>query len=92
MSLSTISIIVTGKVQGVVYRQSTKEIATTAGITGTVENREDGSVLIIATGTAEQLDKLIAWCRQGPSRAVVEKIEVLQIPLQHFKNFTIDRK
>ena len=66
--LQTISITVSGKVQGVFYRQSTKEMATSLGITGQVKNLSDGSVYIIATGTKEQLDKLVDWCRQGPRR------------------------
>ena len=55
----TISITVSGKVQGVFFRQSTKENALKLGITGEVRNTEDGKVFITATGSKDQLDKYI---------------------------------
>ena len=89
--LKTVSIIVTGKVQGVWYRQSAKEKATELGVTGNVRNQPDGSVAIIATGLANQLDQFIEWCRQGPSRALVTNVEVTELPLQSFDRFVIER-
>jgi acylphosphatase len=87
----TIFIIVSGKVQGVNYRQIAKERAIELGITGTVKNLRDGSVHIIATGTKEQLNELINWCRKGTVRAVVENLEVKELPLQSFERFSIER-
>ncbi len=89
--LQTISIVIKGKVQGVYFRQTTQEKATTLGITGTVRNLPDRNVKIIATGTREKLDVLIAWCRQGPSRAEVSSIDISDEPLQEFKDFRIVR-
>jgi acylphosphatase len=87
----TISITVSGKVQGVYYRQSSRERAVELGITGTVQNLRDGSVQIIATGTKEQLDELANWCSKGPVRAAVENVEVKELPLQSFERFSIER-
>jgi acylphosphatase len=89
--LQTISISVSGKVQGVFYRQSTRETAMAIGINGHVKNLADGRVLIIATGTQEQLDQLLEWCRVGPPKASVTGIETVAMPLQHFDRFRIDR-
>lgn len=89
--LITYSIIVSGKVQGVFYRQSTREKARTIGITGTVENLSNGEVKIIATGTKEQLETLIQWCRQGPPKAIVTTVEITELPLQSFTQFSIRR-
>lgn len=89
--LKTLSIIVTGKVQGVWFRQSAKEKATELGVTGNVRNQPDGSVAIIATGLANQLDQFIEWCRQGPPRALVTNVEVTELPLQSFDRFVIER-
>lgn len=89
--LKTLSIIVTGKVQGVWYRQSAKEKATELGVTGNVRNQLDSSVAIIATGLANQLDQFIEWCRQGPPRALVTNVEVTELPLQSFDRFVIER-
>ncbi|HEX4875864.1 MAG TPA: acylphosphatase [Chitinophagaceae bacterium] len=89
--MKTLSIIVTGKVQGVWYRQGTREKAISLGITGVVRNEPDGSVFIIATGTDAQLEDFISWCRQGPPRAQVNNLEVKDLPLQHFDKFVIER-
>jgi len=89
--LVTYSIIVSGKVQGVFYRQSTKEKAVAAGITGTVENLPAGQVKIMATGTKEQIETLITWCKQGPPKAIVTSIEITEQPLQSFGQFSIKR-
>lgn len=89
--LQTIRLIVEGKVQGVFYRQSTREKATATGIKGTVKNLPDGNVEIIATGTTDQLEQLTQWCNQGPPRAVVTKVSSTPLPLQPFSNFIIIR-
>lgn len=89
--MKTISILVKGKVQGVWFRKHTQETALRLGITGTVENRPDSSVLIHATGTAEQLDELISWCRSGPPRAEVSAVKTKEIPLATFPDFRIVR-
>jgi acylphosphatase len=88
---ATISIQVTGKVQGVFFRQSTKEEAVRLGITGCVKNNQDGSVRIIATGTPSQLAALEAWSKKGPSRARVDSVIISSLPFQPFITFTIER-
>jgi len=89
--LQTISIKVTGKVQGVFYRQSALEKARVLGVNGTVCNLRDGAVQIIATATAAQLSQLLAWCRQGPERAKVLTVETSEEVLQSFPDFRILR-
>ncbi|MGN7787505.1 acylphosphatase [Niabella sp. 22666] len=86
----TKKILVTGKVQGVFFRQSTLQKARELGISGHVENLPDGvSVSIIATGIETRIAELISWCQQGPPRAVVKHVEISDQPLQEFKNFSI---
>ena len=89
--LKTFSIIVSGKVQGVFYRQSAMEKAQQTGIAGMVKNLPDGNVHIIATGTTIQLDQLVAWCKQGPPRAVVTTVHVEELALQQFTGCIIQR-
>ena len=89
--LSTISIIVKGKVQGVFFRQSTREKATELGLKGEVKNEADGSVAIIATGLEPQLTALIEWCKKGPPKAMVASVDTKPLPLQHFNSFIIIR-
>ena len=89
--MKTISIIVTGKVQGVFYRQSAKERARDLNITGEVKNMPDDTVFIIATGTTEQLNQFIDWCKMGPARAIVTDVAITELPVQSFEKFTIVR-
>ena len=89
--LQTISIIVKGKVQGVFFRQSSKERALMLGITGKVMNLQNGDVKIIATGTGEQLKAFTDWCKHGPPKAKVISIKIIELPIQLFDNFTIER-
>jgi len=89
--LQTISVFVKGKVQGVYYRQSTREKARKLQITGTIKNLSDGSVELIATGTEEQLEQLTTWCRQGPPRAAVIDLIITPLSLQSFNDFSIIR-
>jgi len=89
--LQTIEINVSGRVQGVFYRQSTKEKAVELGIKGKVMNLDNGNVKIIATGTKEQLNKLIDWCKTGPPKARVTNVDVQELPLRSFEDFSIVR-
>jgi acylphosphatase len=89
--LQTYSILVSGKVQGVFYRQSTQEKAKELGITGMVKNLPNGNVQIMATGTTDQLNELVDWCKQGPPRAVVTSVHVEKLTAQTYQNFTIQR-
>lgn len=72
--MKTIEIRVTGQVQGVFFRKSTLEKATALGINGTVKNKKDGSVEIIASGNDDQLGKILLWCLEGSASAKVHKV------------------
>ncbi|MCM2263825.1 MAG: acylphosphatase [Desulfuromonadales bacterium] len=67
---------VTGRVQGVFYRQSTVEMARQLGLDGWVRNLPDGSVEALFEGEKTAVDQAIAWCRQGPPRAAVDEVTV----------------
>ena len=77
--------------QGVFYRQSTKEKALELGISGIVKNLPNGNVHILATGSSEQLDELVQWCKQGPARAKVSSVDVEPVNKQEFYGFTVQR-
>lgn len=68
--------LVTGRVQGVMYRDSCRREAERLGVVGWVRNEPDGSVLLEAEGTLADVDALIAWCRIGPPGARVRAVEV----------------
>ena len=85
------NIIISGKVQGVFYRQSTLEIANQLGIKGFVRNESNGNVFIEAEGTDEQLSKLIEWCKKGPPQADVLEVKFLSGAFKNFSEFSIRR-
>jgi len=70
---------VTGRVQGVSFRASTRDRALALGIAGHARNLADGSVEVLASGSAEALAALEAWLRQGPPAARVEAVLVEDI-------------
>ena len=89
--MKSIRIIVSGRVQGVFFRQSTRELAMALQIKGWVRNLADGTVEIMATGDEKKLEQLIRWCHQGPPRAVVNNVLVSDAPLENFTSFEIQR-
>lgn len=80
---------VIGKVQGVFFRASTREKANALGIKGFVRNERDESVYIEAEGEENALKEFTAWCRQGPPRAVVEKLDVTEGKAKNFTRFEV---
>lgn len=89
--METRQFIISGKVQGVFYRKHTLEKAQELGLSGTVQNRQDDTVEIIATGTPAQLDALAIWCWSGSPRSYVTGVAVTSVPLTQYRNFTIVR-
>ena len=87
--MQTIQLIVSGKVQGVYYRYSCREKALELGVNGTVQNLPDGSVMIVATGTEEQLKQFKNWCHKGPPRAMVNALKCVIKEPQAFFDFSI---
>ena len=69
----------------------TKEKASELGVKGFVRNEPDGSVYIEVEGPVEQLEKLVQWCLQGPSRAKIENVESREGDVIGFKRFEITR-
>jgi acylphosphatase len=89
--VATFVIIVSGKVQGVYFRDSARQVALRLGVTGFVKNMQDGSVMLIATGTKEQLNSLVEWCRKGPPAARVTNVKVMEEEAHPYEGFTISR-
>lgn len=86
---STIRIIVNGKVQGVFFRKYTLQKARDLGLEGEVMNLPDGAVSVLATGTTDQLEALIAFCQAGSTAARVSEIQVVTVDFKRFTGFRI---
>lgn len=67
---------VTGRVQGVFYRDTCRREASRRQVSGWVGNRGDGSVEAAFEGAPDAVEAMIAWCRTGPPQARVERVEV----------------
>ena len=78
-------IVVRGKVQGVLYRDFVKKSAQVLDIEGTVQNANDGSVIINACGTKEKLDDFIDSLYEGPKKSQVQQVE--EEPITHGRDF-----
>lgn len=80
---------ITGKVQGVWFRASTKKQADQLGITGWAKNLPDGRVEVLAFGDRERIKLFYDWLKQGPPLAQVIDISYQEIPWQMDSNFSV---
>lgn len=78
---------ITGKVQGVWFRASTKEQADLLGITGWVRNLPDGRVEVLACGEKNKIEQLQTWLKRGPALARVTDFSSEECPWQEHNNF-----
>jgi len=73
--LETVLVTIRGKVQGVGYRHATVRRAHMLGVTGWVQNLEDGTVEALVQGSPDQVDHMLEWLRRGPPAASVRELE-----------------
>jgi acylphosphatase len=69
-------VVVHGRVQGVFFRDSTRQRAEAGGVTGWVANRPDGTVEAVFEGNDEAVESLVRWMHDGPRGADVDRVEV----------------
>lgn len=89
--MKTIRLTIKGKVQGVFFRATAKDIADELGVKGWVKNLPDRNVEIRATATEALLQKFIDWCKLGPPKAKVDDVIVEVLDLEEFNSFRIIR-
>ncbi|MBU0761670.1 MAG: acylphosphatase [Candidatus Altiarchaeota archaeon] len=71
-----VHLVISGVVQGVFYRASTRDKALYLGLNGWVRNLPNGDVESVFEGLSEKVDEMIQWCWVGPQNARVDKIEI----------------
>lgn len=74
--------LVTGRVQGVFFRESTRQEAESLGVTGSAANLPDGRVEVLACGEEPSVRALVDWLWQGPRLAEVEDVKVEEVELE----------
>lgn len=89
--MKTVHIKITGKVQGVFFRATAREIANIHQLKGWVKNTIDKAVEIMISGNPSAIDSFLEWCKQGPERAFVDEVIVTELPLKKFDSFEILR-
>lgn len=78
-----------GRVQGVWFRDSTRREAQQLGITGHAINLRSGEVEVLACGSKKALDALSEWLHEGPPMAQVSRVEQRPAEFQDLPGFTI---
>jgi len=81
--------IVSGRVQGVFFRDSTRQQARALGLTGWTRNLADGTVEVLACGAPNSLLKMQDWLRQGPDAAEIADVSCLQAQDDEYDDFRI---
>ncbi len=70
-------LVISGRVQGIGFRYSCRRVAESAGVAGWCRNLSDGRVEAALEGEADAVERVVAWCRRGPSHAIVTDIDVV---------------
>lgn len=83
-------VIIHGKVQGVFFRDTMRRRAEARNVAGWVTNRGDGTVEAAIEGRRADIEALLGFCRQGPARADVERVEVRDEEPEGLTSFKIE--
>lgn len=84
-----VRVVVSGRVQGVWYRESCRREADTHGVDGWVRNNADGTVEAVLEGVRDSVDKVVTWMRTGPRHARVTGLDLHDEPPSGERGFTV---
>lgn len=87
--VTAVDVIVSGRVQGVAFRAYAEREAHVLGVTGWVRNEPDGSVAGHFEGDPEAVDAMVAWCREGPRLARVQRVVTRPGPVTGARSFEV---
>jgi acylphosphatase len=82
-------VVVSGLVQGVWFRESTRTRAESLGVSGWVRNNPDGTVEAVFEGDPAAVERLVEFCRTGPRGAYVDRIDVGDEPPEGLVGFSV---
>ena len=82
-------VVVHGRVQGVFFRDTARERARAHGVAGWVRNRPDGALEAVFEGSPDDVERLVRFCRTGPPRAAVERVEVSEEEPEGLSGFEV---
>ena len=81
--------VVHGNVQGVFFRDSARREAEKIGVAGWITNNSDGTVEAVFEGTDDAVEAILGFCREGPGRADVERVEVSEEEPEGLEGFSV---
>jgi acylphosphatase len=87
----TVRLQIKGRVQGVFFRATAREVARRLALSGWVRNAGDEMVEATVSGENEQVEAFVEWSRKGPQKARVKEVNILELEPQHFNSFEILR-
>jgi len=87
--MKCIHLIVSGKVQGVFFRDSTRIKANELGLTGYVRNLSNGNVEVVAQGNEEKINELMEFIKNNPGHSKVDEVKIKTKELKNFSGFEI---
>lgn len=82
-------VVVHGHVQGVFFRDSTREQAAGAGVSGWVTNRPDGAVEAVFEGEPQAVERMVEFCRSGPGSADVDRVDESEEEAEGLSGFEV---
>ena len=80
---------ISGRVQGVFFRDTARRRAESAGVAGWVRNTPDGTVEAVFEGDPEAVEEMVEFCRRGPGRAEVTAVEVVDEEPEGLSGFEV---
>jgi acylphosphatase len=83
-------VLVSGRVQGVFYRDTCRRIAAENAVSGWAKNRPDGRVEMALEGEADAVNRVVAWAQQGTDWAEVTDVEVTDEELRGESGFSVE--
>jgi len=89
--MQTVHLIISGKVQGVFFRETSRKIAEKLNIKGWIKNIPEEKVEALITGDEKNVSDFIKWCKTGPDRAKVKEVIVTKQPETFFDKFEVKR-
>lgn len=92
MQAGRLEVVISGRVQGVWFRASTRDQARRLGLSGWVRNLPDGRVEAVLEGEESRLQAMLDWCHAGPPGARVDHVEVRRgVATGEFEGFDVRR-
>jgi acylphosphatase len=81
--------VISGRVQGVFFRDTMRQRAEAAGVAGWARNAPDGTVEAVFEGSTEAVEELVEFSRRGPSRAEVAAVDVVDEEPEGLSGFAV---